>query len=175
MAADRRRPRWCSGFWEIQGDFVEEGRLREGLKERAWLQRGGAGERRLFSTDFFGSKGENTNSDSFVKSVCQRGNRTNVQGQGPVPPSPTLFFPLRVFSFPPLCALCPPLFLEQTQSTDSATGTARRALNSVCMASPHSAVEGHSSLLSCINEKWGTERLCCSAEDTRPVGGGAEV
>lgn len=51
-----------------------------------------------------------------------------------------LFLPPRLSSFlcgfspfPPLCALCPPLFLEQTQSTDSATGTARRALNSVCM------------------------------------------
>lgn len=175
MAADRRRPRWCSGFWEIQGDFVEEGRLREGLKERAWLQRGGAGERRLFSTDFFGSKGENTNSDSFVKSVCQREIGLMCEARD-------LFLPPRLSSFlcgfspfRPLCALCPPLFLEQTQSTDSATGTARRALNSVCMASPHSAVEGHSSLLSCRNEKWGTGRLCCSAEDTRPAGGGAEV
>lgn len=98
------------------------------------------------------------------------------RGQAPTCSSlPGSLLSFASFLHSPLCTLCPPLFLEQTQSTDSMTGTARRALNSIFMASASSAVEGYSSLLSCIKEKWGTERLRCLAKDTRPVGGGAEV
>lgn len=99
------------------------GRLHGGRKapvrldeKRARLQPGEEGERSLFPADFFGSEGESTNSDSFVKSVCQQGNGTHVHmgdlvtgtRPGTCSPSPALFCPSWVFSIDPsLRALTP--------------------------------------------------------------------